>query len=96
MLFGPGGAVDGKAVIGIRPEHIITGELVAGAPVKLEVPVELVEPMGSDTLVYGTLNDQALRIRMDGQARVVLGDSLPIGIDPSRASLFDKASELRL
>ena len=94
--FGPGGAVDGKAVVGIRPEHIITGELVSGAPVQLTVPVELVEPMGSDTLVYGTRNGQALRIRMDGQARVAQGDTLAIGIDPSRASLFDKASELRL
>jgi multiple sugar transport system ATP-binding protein len=33
---------------------------------------------------------------MDGQARVRPGDTLPIGIDPSRASLFDTKTEDRL
>jgi len=51
---------DRPAVIGIRPEHIITGELVTNAP------------------------------------RVKKGDKLDIGIDPSRASLFDKKTEARL
>jgi len=94
--FGPGCAVDTKAVVGIRPEHIITGELVSGAPVKLDVTVELVEPMGSDTLAYASINGQPVRIRMDGQARVAKGETLSIGIDPTRASLFDKSSEMRL
>ena len=87
---------DRAVTIGIRPEHIVTGELVARAAVQLEVPVDLVEPMGSDTLVYATLNDQIFRIRMDGQAVVKAGQTLAIGIDPSRASLFDKNDEARL
>nr|WP_047772163.1 ABC transporter ATP-binding protein [Wenxinia marina] len=84
------------AIVGIRPEHVITGELVAGAPVRAEVVADVVEPMGSDTLVWGTLGGEAFRIRMDGNARVKEGDRLPIGIDPSRASLFDSRTELRL
>ncbi len=91
-----GPAADTEAVIGIRPEHIITGELVASAPRQYEVTVDLVEPMGSDTLVYGKLGKHSLRIRMDGQASVQVGERLPIGVDPSRASLFDKNSEARL
>jgi multiple sugar transport system ATP-binding protein len=87
---------DRPAVIGIRPEHIITGELVAGAPLKYQVTVDLVEPMGSDTLVYAKLGRHIFRIRMDGQARVKAGQTLDIGIDPARASLFDKKTELRL
>ena len=87
---------DRPAVIGIRPEHIITGELAAGATVQMEVKVDLVEPMGSDTLVHAGLNGEPFRIRMDGQARVKQGETLPIGIDPSRASLFDKKTEARL
>ncbi|MCC5974499.1 MAG: ABC transporter ATP-binding protein [Rubellimicrobium sp.] len=87
---------DRPAVIGIRPEHVITGELVASAPVTHEVTVELVEPMGSDTLVWAQVAGERFRIRMDGQARVAPGDRLPIGIDPSRASLFDKKTEDRL
>ncbi|MEP2531436.1 ABC transporter ATP-binding protein [Shimia sp.] len=86
----------GEVTIGIRPEHLITGELASKAPVKSSVTVELVEPMGSDTLVYAALNGNQMRIRMEGNARVQAGDNLAIGIDPSRASLFDSATELRL
>ena len=89
-------APDTAATIGIRPEHIITGELVAKAPHKMDMVVDLVEPMGSDTLVYTTLNGATFRIRMDGQAIVKKGETLTVGIDPARASLFDTKSENRL
>jgi multiple sugar transport system ATP-binding protein len=87
---------DRAAVIGIRPEHVVTGELVRNAPLQFSVEVDLVEPMGSDTLIYAKLGQHPFRIRMDGQARARSGDVLAIGIDPSRASLFDKATEDRL
>ncbi|WP_322890372.1 MULTISPECIES: sn-glycerol-3-phosphate ABC transporter ATP-binding protein UgpC [unclassified Yoonia] len=87
---------DRPAVIGIRPEHVVTGELVRNAPLQFSVDVDLVEPMGSDTLIYAKLGQHPFRIRMDGQARVRSGEALAIGIDPSRASLFDKATEDRL
>ena len=86
----------GAATIGIRPEHVITGDQVGNAPVCTEVTIDLVEPMGSDTLVYTQLQDIPFHIRMDGQARVAPRDRLTIGIDPTRASLFDPATELRL
>jgi len=89
-------AQSGHATIGIRPEHVITGELAANAPHKMDMVVDLVEPMGSDTLVYTTLNDDTFRIRMDGQAVVRKGETLTVGIDPSRASLFDTKTEARL
>jgi len=91
-----GQASDGAVTIGIRPEHIVTGELAAKAPVQMTVPIDLVEPMGSDTLVYATVNGEPFRIRMDGQAVVRAGEDLAIGIDPSRASVFDTKSEDRL
>ena len=87
---------DRPATIGIRPEHVVTGELASKAPVHMDVVVDLVEPMGSDTLVYAKLDGETFRIRMDGQAVVHAGDTLTIGIDPSKASLFDKADEARL
>ena len=87
---------NGAAVIGIRPEHIVTGELVNNAPIQMDVTADLVEPMGSDTLVHVTVADKTFRIRMDGQARVHEGDDLKIGIVPAQASLFDKKTEARL
>jgi len=88
--------VDRPVTIGIRPEHVVTGELVSSAPLQFETTVDLVEPMGSDTLVYAQLGPENFRIRMDGQATVKAGDTLAIGIDPSRASLFDSKTEDRL
>jgi len=87
---------DGPATIGIRPEHIVTGELVGNTPVQIDVTVELVEPMGSDTLVWTKLAGEPIRVRMDGQARVHPGENIRLGIEPSRASLFDKKTEVRL
>ena len=87
---------DRPAVIGIRPEHVVTGELASRAPVQMTAEIDLVEPMGSDTLVYATLQGETFRIRMDGQAKVKVGETIAIGIDPSRASLFDKKDEVRL
>ncbi|MCK0121889.1 MAG: ABC transporter ATP-binding protein [Yoonia sp.] len=87
---------DRPVTIGIRPEHIVTGELAAKAPVQMAVSVDLVESMGSDTLVYATMNGEPFRIRMDGQAVIKSGETLGIGIDPSRASLFDNKDEARL
>jgi multiple sugar transport system ATP-binding protein len=94
--FGAPQVADRPAVLGIRPEHVATGGLLGEAPVRVEVEVELVEPMGSDTLVWVTLAGKPFRVRMDGQARVEPGDRLTIGIDPAKASLFDAATEERL
>jgi multiple sugar transport system ATP-binding protein len=94
--FGAPQVADRPATIGIRPEHIATGALVAESPVRFDVDVDLVEPMGSDTLVWGQLGPHVLRIRMDGQARVHRGERMTVGIKPDRASLFDRKTEVRL
>ena len=94
--FADGNRPEGSAVMGIRPEHVVTGELVGNAPFQTDVTIGLIEPTGSDTLVDCQLADAPFRVRMDGQARVSVNSTLRIGIDPARASLFDATSELRL
>jgi len=94
--FASGNAVDGAATLGVRPEHVLTGELVDNAPVRVDVDVELIEPTGSDKLIDCQLAGHHFRVRMDGQAKVSVGEKLRLGIDPARASLFDAATELRL
>ena len=89
-------SVDGTAWFGIRPEHIVTGAEAENATNKLETEVELVEPLGSDTLARVTANGGPLWIRLDGQAQVAPGDKVLIGFEPERANLFDKTSEQRL
>ncbi|MFK7856211.1 MAG: TOBE domain-containing protein, partial [Granulosicoccus sp.] len=86
----------GDVWLGIRPEHIVTGDATAKAGFRTTVEVDIVEPTGADTLVLASLAGKAFRVRMDGQARVSPGEHLEIGINTGFASVFDKASENRL
>lgn len=84
------------AWLGIRPEAVITGTDVDQQPITAEITVELVEPMGSNTLIYTTLAGTPFRFRMSGKATVAADDTLEIGFDPAQGSLFDKSTEDRL
>ncbi|MGO4852361.1 ABC transporter ATP-binding protein [Phaeovulum sp. W22_SRMD_FR3] len=89
-------AYQGPIWFGIRPEHILTGNAALDAPVKLQARADLVEPMGAETLIWSTVHGRPFRFRMEGQAVVAPGDTLDIGFDPARASMFDTAEELRI
>jgi len=84
----------GPAVLGIRPEHVglNTG---AGWPFSRDVTVDVVEPMGSDTLVWAKLGGQDFSMRTTSERAPEVGDRATIGFDPMRGSLFDAAG-LRL
>ncbi|ODT05850.1 MAG: ABC transporter ATP-binding protein [Mesorhizobium sp. SCN 65-20] len=86
----------GKAVFGVRPEHIATGDAAATMPFAADARVELVEPMGSDTLVWTKLGGQSLAFRVEAERHLAPGDQLRIGFDPARASLFDGESGNRI
>ncbi|PHP66339.1 ABC transporter ATP-binding protein [Zhengella mangrovi] len=94
--FGTGSARPERAVLGIRPEHVVAGEAAAAQEFRAEVAVEVVEPMGADTLVWSRLGGSELRFRVDGHSTLRPGDRIPIGFDPERASLFDTQTELRV
>ncbi len=86
----------GDAILGIRPEDVVSGDEAAGLPFSTRVSIDVLEPMGSDTLVWSKLSDHPFCFRIDGQSDLSVGDQVPIGFDPQRASLFDAASELRI
>src|SRR5262245_42854630 len=87
--FHKNSAAADKAVLGVRPEHVVYGDVASGQPYSKEVEVDVVEPMGSDTLVWGKLGGQNLSFRVDAEKRLKVGDRIKIGFDPARASLFD-------
>ena len=85
-----------KAVFGIRPEHVTCGTAAASEPFSTDVEIEVVEPMGADTLVWAVLDGKEFRFRVDGQSELRAGETVRIGFDPAKASIFDAATELRL
>ncbi len=84
------------AWLGIRPEHILTGETAAAASFSGTAEIDIVEPMGSDTLVWVNFAGQSVRVRTEGQSRLKSGDTLTIGFDAERLHLFDEKTENRL
>ncbi|MBI1773888.1 MAG: sn-glycerol-3-phosphate ABC transporter ATP-binding protein UgpC [Proteobacteria bacterium] len=89
-----GSSLEGRSVtLGIRPEHVA---IVGDRPTGLQAAVELMEPMGAESLVWCRLAGSPLSIRVGGDTRIAKGDVLPIEIPPGHLSLFDDASGERL
>ena len=85
----PGTAASGTVTLGIRPEHIDL------APGGVPMLVDLVEPLGSETLVHGHLADGTkLLVRQAGVLPV--GEALSVGFPAAALHLFDAASGRRL
>ena len=59
----------------------------------LVTSVEIVEPMGANTLVNFHLGETSMLVRLDGSAAEQPGDALPLDVDMSRAVLVDPESE---
>ncbi|MBO6900810.1 MAG: ABC transporter ATP-binding protein [Rhizobiaceae bacterium] len=85
-----------KAVFGVRPEHVMLGEQARGMPYTCEVAIEIVEPMGSDTLAWTRVGGQNFTFRTDSEYAPKEGEKVLIGFDPARASLFDADTDIRL
>ena len=100
--------VNGEILLGFRPEHFFDPRLVASeaAGNLLPVTVELMEQLGSETLLYfradGVEAEQksegevelggALVARLDPRTHVVPGERLVLGVDIERAHFFDPST----
>ena len=91
------GPSNNKSVsFGVRPEHVVNSDQASKMAFSYEVEIDVVEPMGSDTLVWSKLGGQDFRFRVDGQSRMTAGTKTRIGFNPANASIFDNQTELRL
>jgi sn-glycerol 3-phosphate transport system ATP-binding protein len=84
-----------KVLFGIRPEHL---QPCSAADAMLTVEIDLVEPLGADTLVYGHLEADGkprLAARLDSSV-VAQAGMLPLRYRPERAHYFDFATGARI
>ena len=87
---------NGKVIVGVRPEHVATGNDVADAAYRTKVRAEMLEPMGADTLIWTKFAGHELRFCMDGQVRLSEGQEVEIGLSAESLHLFDSTTEDRL
>ena len=78
-----------KAVMGLRPEHVVMNEDARAMPFSTEVEIEIVEPMGSDTLAWTSIAGHPITFRAASDAHIHAGQKLLIGFDPARGSIFN-------
>jgi multiple sugar transport system ATP-binding protein len=90
------GAAGGHCVLGVRPESVAIGAEGAARAFSREVEIEIVEPMGADTLVWTKLAGVNFAFLVDSESRLKPGERVTMGFDPARASLFDEATGVRL
>jgi ABC-type sugar transport system ATPase subunit len=85
---------DKPVTLGIRPEHITNAwtDEARDALVPVSVKVELAEPLGADTLIFGKIGDREIVCRVTPQAGAAIGQTLTLQANINHFHLFDSAS----
>ena len=96
LVLGAGGEVamplGRQVVLGVRPEHF-----VVSPDGDTELSVEIVETLGSQTFVYGTMRSgRRLSAGVDPGLRPVAGDRLRLAVDPRSLHFFSPETGRRL
>ncbi len=79
------------SVIGVRPEHWH----VADEAALLDLHVEVVEPLGSETLLHGRAAGHAVAVRLAADRRVRPGERVPLAVARHRVHVFHAATGAR-
>jgi multiple sugar transport system ATP-binding protein len=84
--------VNRTIVLGIRPDDI---RLTTGTTDKvnaIQTKAEVVEPLGSETLITATVEKTLVLAKIIGVVRVKFGETISLHFDTSRVYLFDNES----
>jgi ABC-type sugar transport system ATPase subunit len=74
LVFARAGVPDGPVIVGIRPEgHRVVGEGDEGPG--FEVQVDVVEPLGDEVLVHGTVAARDAGVRIEPEEATLLADT---------------------
>ncbi|MBR8828498.1 MAG: ATP-binding cassette domain-containing protein [Gomphosphaeria aponina SAG 52.96 = DSM 107014] len=76
----------GELLLGIRPEHL---HLSPAATKNLPVKVDLVEALGNDTYIFGSLNHEPLVARIAPDYGINSGESIWLSMNLEKIHLFD-------
>src|SRR6266513_960244 len=81
-----------EVLLGVRPEHL---EPCGESDAAFVAAVDLVEPLGADTLAHGAVEGTRIVVRLSGAQRVSEG-RLPLRFDPARRHYFDAGNGARI
>ena len=84
-----------RVVLGVRPEHVAIGPVPPGH-VAARGRIEIVEPMGADTILWTRFAGRSLAIRAGGDVAARVGEEIAFSFDLAAASLFGATTQDRL
>jgi len=84
----------GKGTLGFRPEAVT--DRVADGGTSFEMKVDVVERLGSDQFLYGSVGGDQVTARVDPRMSVSPGDRVKLGLDTRTLHFFDAESEQAL
>jgi multiple sugar transport system ATP-binding protein len=87
-----------EVIFGIRPEdiHHIAERPNAPDSARARMNVEVVEPLGSELIVYLMTGKTEFTSRMDTRNKVASGDNLDVFLDTAKLHVFDRQTEQAL
>jgi multiple sugar transport system ATP-binding protein len=84
-----------EMTLGLRPEHLTeTRETEKPGVARIDAPVDVVEPMGMETLVHFFVRGEPICARVDPNTRAVPNEVLPLAADLNQMHLIDNESGL--
>jgi multiple sugar transport system ATP-binding protein len=75
-----------NVLLGVRPEDV---SLHADETGSIQAVVDVVEPLGSEQVLYFTCEGERVTARAPAEATINAGDAIALGINPKRMHLFD-------
>ncbi|MBT5808863.1 MAG: TOBE domain-containing protein, partial [Rhodospirillaceae bacterium] len=93
--YGP--YADKDMIFGIRPEHITERRAHAGgAQHDFDAKVDVLEPMGIDTMVFFAINGTDICARAEPTAVSSVGESMGFTVNMDKMHLMDPATDVVL
>jgi len=84
---------DREMLLGLRPEHLSDFQDNAKPGVaRIEAPVDVVEPMGMETMVYFVVGGTPVCARVDPATHAAPGEMLPLSVDLNHMHLIEPES----
>ncbi len=93
ISIGPISLADGDNILlGIRPEHL---ELSTNL-VLIKGIADVIEPLGSDTMIICKIGDQELSARIPADFPIARGQEIKFSVEPNRLHLFDQTTGMHI
>jgi multiple sugar transport system ATP-binding protein len=85
-----------EAALGIRPEDIHVATAADPPELGFDAVVEVVEKLGSETLLDVAVADEAMVASVEPSVRVAVHEKLRLAMNPARIHFFDNATEMAI